>query len=194
MSLNLNIEKLPGPGRRKVPVHFEIVREMGEADLGALATQDVGSTPAPIKRITDRHHSLARLLAAGTTEAEAAMITGYDSSRISILKNSPAFQELLALYRGEVDREFATVLDHMSGLSKDALLELRERMEETPDKFTNGELLRVITDLVDRTVSDGPDHEKLPHVIELVAGDSPPKIPAADKVEADDDGADTSST
>ena len=176
MTLQLNINKLAGPGRPARPIQYEKVRDLNAADLGLLATVDLQMQPPPIKRLTDRHHSLARLLAAGVTEGEAALITGYDKSRISILKNSPAFQELLALRRKEVDTEFATVLDHMAGLSRDALLELRERLEETPEKFSNAELLRVTTDLVDRTQDDGFDDMKLPTRIELVAPD-PSSLP-----------------
>lgn len=165
--LGLNIVNLGGPGRPAKPLEASILRELNEADLELAAVTERHSTPPPIKRITDRHHALARLLAAGTPEGEAALILGYDVSRVSILKQSPAFVELLDLYRSEVDREFATTLDHMAGLSRDALLELRERLEESPDKFSNRELLSVITDMTDRADIDGQD-AKLPTRIEIV--------------------------
>lgn len=166
--LGLNIVNLAGPGRPAKPLEAEIVRPLEIADLELAAVTERRSAPPPLKRITDRHHALARLLAAGTPEGEAALILNYDPSRISILKNSPAFQELLALYRAEVDREFATTLDHMAGLSRDALLELRERLEEDPDKFSNRELLSITTDLIDRADLD-EGTSKLPTRIELVA-------------------------
>lgn len=166
--LGLNIVNLGGPGRPSKPLEAEVVRplEMADLELAAITTRSSG--PPPIKRITDRHHALARLLASGTPEGEAALILGYDVSRVSILKQSPAFQELLDVYRSEVDREFATTLDHMSGLSRDALLELRDRIEEEPEKFSNRELLSIINDMVDRSDTDGQD-AKLPTHIELVA-------------------------
>lgn len=166
MDLGLNIVNL-GPGRPRKPLEATSVRPLVEADLELAATVERHSQPPAIKRITDRHHALARLLAAGTPEGEAAMILGYDNSRVSILKQSPAFQELLALYRAEVDREFATTLDHMAGLSRDALLELRQRLEDEPEKFSNRELLSVVNDMVDRADVDGGD-SKLPTRIELV--------------------------
>jgi len=171
MSLNLNIVDLGGPGRPRKPLDAQVVRPLNAADLELAATVERHSQPPAIKRITDRHHALARLLAAGTSEGEAAMILSYDVSRVSILKNSPAFQELLQLYRSEVDREFATTLDHMSGLTKDALLELRQRIEEDPDKFSHRELLAIVTDMGDRANLDGGD-ARLPTRIELVAGDA----------------------
>lgn len=155
--------------RRPSTLQYEVVREMEEADL-ALLNQVAGIAPTPLKRLSDRHHALARLLASGVPEGEAALILNYDNARISILKASPAFQELLTLYRKEVDREFASVLEHMAGMSKDALMELRERLEETPDKFSNNELLRIVVESVDRTVA-APGlngKENLPTRIELV--------------------------
>lgn len=168
--LNLNIDRAAGPGRRAVPVDAEFVREVTEADLELIATKDAGSVPSPIQRITDRHHALARLLASGVAEGEAALILNYDNSRVSILKNSPAFQELLNLYRSEVDREFASVLDHMSGLSRDALLELRDRIEDNPKDFSHRELLSIVTEMSDRAVNTDPTG-KLPTTVELVAYD-----------------------
>jgi hypothetical protein len=167
MDLGLNIVDLKRSGRPAKPLTAEVLRPMTEADLELALTTERASAPPPLKRITDRHHALARLLAAGTPEGEAALILGYDNSRVSILKQSPAFQELLALYRSEVDREFATTLDHMAGLSRDALLELRQRLEEEPDKFSHRELLAIVTDMVDRADVDGTD-AKLPTRIELV--------------------------
>lgn len=169
MTLNLNIDKLAGPGRALKPVEVELVREITEADLELMAVKPAGSTPPPLKRITDRHHSLARLLAAGNSEADAGYITGYDASRISVLKNSPAFQELLELYREEAKREFTSVLEHMAGISRDAVLELRERLEDTPERFTNNELLKLTVDFTDRTVDRIMDDTAMPTVIELVA-------------------------
>src|SRR6056297_3401108 len=106
MDLGLNIVNL-GAGRPRKPLEAEAVRPLEQADLELASTVERNSQPPAIKRITDRHHALARLLAAGTPEGEAALILGYDNSRVSILKQSPAFQELLDLYRAEVDREFA---------------------------------------------------------------------------------------
>ena len=167
--LDLNIDLAAGPGRRAVPVDFEIVREVTEADVELLAVTPANSKPPAIKRISDRHHALARLLASGMPESEAALTLNYDVSRVSILKDSPAFQELLALYRAKVDTEFATNLDHMAGMSRDALLELRERIEENPEDFSHRELLAIITELNDRAQAGSDNTKHLPTKIELVA-------------------------
>lgn len=175
MTLKLNIDHSLGPGRRALPVSFEVAREVGESDLHLVATQDVGSTPSPLQRITDRHHQLARLLASGTPESEASLICGYDPSRISNLKKSPAFQELLALYRKGAEQKWASTVERMAGVARDALEELSSRLEENPAKFTNMELAKITTELSDRTVGhdNGVEDAGLPTVIELVAGPSP---------------------
>jgi len=170
MSLNLQIDKLAGPGRRAVPLDYEVVRELADLDFQLLASTDRGMVAPDLKKLTDRHHALARLLAAGMTEADACVTLGYCSSRVSIIKQSPAFVELLALYRNEVNREFATNLDHMSGLSRDALLELRDRIEDDPGKFSNRELLSITTDLSDRSLGKVEDGKK-PIRIELTGPD-----------------------
>lgn len=169
MKLDLNIDRAASRGRRALPLNVEVLRPIDDADIAMLETP--GSTPAPaLKRITDRHHSLARLLASGTPENEAAAIVGYGVARVSILKDDPAFQELLTLYRGEVNTQFSTTLEHMAGLSRDALLELRDRMEEEPSKFTNNELRALVTELNDRVArDDSMVLDRLPDIIELTS-------------------------
>ena len=151
MGLDIDITKLAGPGRRKLPLEATVTREISTADLGLLATMDRGSESGELKKIGERHHMVARLLAAGTPPGEVAACTGFSASRISILQNSPAMKELIALYQKEVNAQFSQVLDHMAGLSTDAILTLRERLEENPDDFSVKELIGVAELTLDRT-------------------------------------------
>lgn len=169
MTLKLNINPSVGPGRRTAPVHFEVVRDVNEADLALLAMPGESKAPA-LKKITDRHHTLARLIAQGTSKQDAAAIVGYTLSRVSILLDDPAFKELLSLYRKEAHDKFSSNLDHMRGLSRDALLELRDRIEDKPEKFTNNELRAIVVELNDRVERDDTTRvASLPDMIELVA-------------------------
>lgn len=186
MDLDLNIEHLAvGRGRPRKKLDFEVVREINEADLALISQVPVQSAATGLKKLSDRHHSLARLLASGTPEGEAALITGYDPSRVSILKANPAFGELIEVYRKEVDFEFSTTLQHMAGLSRDAILELRDRMEEDPEKFTNQELRALVSDLTDRVSRDEGTGNKpsFPSIVELVAPES-----GGDSIAAGSDG------
>lgn len=153
--LGLEIEELDfaavvRPGRRSQPVTVSIVRPIRTTDLVLLATER-GVKPEPLKKVTERHHALARLLAAGSSEGEAAAIIGYDLSRVSVLKRDPAFAELISFYRSSVDTEFAATMAQIAGLSKDILLELRERLENEPEGFTNRDLQGLLRDALDRS-------------------------------------------
>lgn len=147
MTLNLNIL---GPGRKPAPLHAVVERELDEADIELLAVSP--APPAPeLKRLGERHHALARALASGLSEGEAGALVGYDPSRVSILKASPAFQELLALYRGAKDAQFAEFHGLLAGLATDAALELRSRLEESPEELSAGQLMEMLRIGADRT-------------------------------------------
>src|SRR5262245_47529587 len=85
LGLNLHLG-----GRAAKPVFAQVTRPLREADL-ALLSSERGIQPVALKRITERHHALARCLATGMSATEASIVTGYSPSRISILKDDPAF-------------------------------------------------------------------------------------------------------
>lgn len=137
-------------GRAERPVTAELLRPLTEADL-ALLSEEKGSAAPPLKRLRDRHHAIARLLAGGMRPGQVAAITGYDVSRISILQDDPAFRELLAFYREDVNSAYLGLHEQLAGLSADAVVILRERYEEDPDQFTAGQLMEMIKLGADRT-------------------------------------------
>ena len=149
--LMLDISNITGRGRRAEPAEILSVRELTREDVTALQSLPRGSEPAPLVRISERHHSLARLLAMGTENHHAARLVGYSESRLSILLSDPSFQNLVESYRATVDQSFAEVADRAAGLSKDAILELQTRLEDTPDDFTNALLLDIAKTMMDRT-------------------------------------------
>lgn len=137
--------------KRPAPVWAVADRELRQADIDLEQSTYKGSEAEPIQRITQRHHMLARMLAAGTSPGEAALFCNYTQSRVSILQQSPAFIELVSLYKREVDEQFTTVIENMADLSADALEELRRRLEDEPDNFSNRELLALADSMLDRT-------------------------------------------
>lgn len=141
-------------GRAPAQISATFVRELEEADVALLAAERGSKAPA-LKRISDRHHALARALASGMGEGEAAIVCGYDISRISILKSDPAFRELLAFYREEKDRAFRSVQDKLAGIAGDALDELQTRLEDEPEKLSVAQLLNIVTMGADRS-GNGP--------------------------------------
>lgn len=126
-------------GRAAKPISAELVRDLTESDLALLATER-GVKPTHVQRITERHHALARCLATGMSAGEAALVTGYTSSRISVLKGDPAFEELIAFYTRAEGVEVQDLQTKMTALAKDTITELQERLELEPEKFSASEL------------------------------------------------------
>ena len=137
-------------GRAAKPVEAEFVRELRESDLPLLKVEKGVDAP-PIKRLRDSHHQLARILATGARPAEASLITGYSSSRISILQADPAFQELLEFYRANENVAAAAVQDRLLTLGLTAVSILQERMEEEPEDMGTGMLLETAKVGLDRS-------------------------------------------
>lgn len=148
--MNLPLDIIRTTGRPQVPLESEVLRPLVAADLELLG-EAKGYTIPPLKRLRDRHHAAARLLAAGKPEGAVAAITGYDVSRISILKNDPAFRELLEFYREDINREYAAMHEQLAGMSLDAAVILREKLEEEPEKLTVNQLLEITKMGADRT-------------------------------------------
>lgn len=141
-------------GRAAVPVTASVVRELDEQDL-LLLQEEKGSKTPPLKRLSERHHSLARCLASGASPGDAAITCNYTPSRVSILLDDPAFQELVAFYRRDVNAQYLGMHEVLAGLSFDAANELRERLEaemQSEEKsMTIGQLTELVKVGADRT-------------------------------------------
>jgi hypothetical protein len=152
--MDLSSELFRTKGRAPKPVVASVVRELDGNDL-LLLGEEKGSKPSALKRITERHHALARNLASGMAESEAATMCGYVISRVSVLKSDPAFKELLAFYREDATRPYRDLHNRLSGLAMDAAEELSLRLEEEPDKLSVGQLVDLTKMGADR-VGYGP--------------------------------------
>lgn len=152
--MELDLDLVRTTGRAPTLITATVVRELAAEDLELLSIEK-GSKPSALKRISDRHHALARAIASGMPDYEAAAVTGYDISRISILKSDPAFEELLSFYRAEKDRAFRSVQDKLAGIASDALDELQTRVEDTPEKLSVNQLMQLVQLGADRS-GNGP--------------------------------------
>lgn len=153
-------------GRAARDVAFAEVRALAETDIALLGAEK-GSKAPPLKRLGDRHHALARCLASGMSDGDAAIACGYVQSRVSILKGDPAFQELLAFYREDTDRAYRDMHERLAGLSRDAVDELHARLEEDMEaeekKIGIGHLLEIAKMGADRT-GHGPQSSQTVNV------------------------------
>lgn len=127
-------------------------RLLEEADLKKLERVRGEQAAIPLtKRMTMRHHSLARCVAAGMPNWEACAITGYKPATVSLLKNDPTFNELVAFYRKNIDKEFVDLHRRLAVVSADALDLLHEKIENAPDELSPGQLMEVVKMGADRT-------------------------------------------
>lgn len=158
-------------GRASRPLTATQVRELDSCDIALLA-EERGVQAPPLKRLSERHHALARCLASGMEDGDAAITCGYVISRVSILKADPAFRELLAFYRQDVNSKYLDMHGVLAGLSLDAAMELRERLEadaQVEDKTMSvGQLIELTKLGADRT-GFGPQSSQLNVNIDLAS-------------------------
>lgn len=149
-SMDLDLPLIRTIGRAQRPLVAVEQREITAEDL-ALLSSERGIEPQPLKRLGERHHALARLLAQGTPPGEASIVTGLTLSRVSILRSDPAFSELVSFYKEKVDLAYSDMHSTLAGLSLDAATTLRDRLEESPEDITIGQLLEITKLGADRT-------------------------------------------
>lgn len=137
-------------GRPAKAVSAEFLRELDAPDLALLGSERGVHAPA-VKQLRDRHHALARALAQGISESECSAITGYSSSRISILKADSSFRELVAHYREVKGSAFADFQERAAAVSIEALNIIADRLEDEPEAVTTGQALEIVKTLADRT-------------------------------------------
>lgn len=145
LGLNLHLR-----GRAAKPLYAEVVRPLRESDL-AMLTIERGTKPSALKKISNRHHALARLLATGVNATEASLVTGITPSRISVLKGDPAFQELMSHYTDLKAEQVADLQERLTTTALVAIDIIQDRLEEEPETFDNPELRELVKLTADRT-------------------------------------------
>jgi len=75
-----------------------------------------------------RHHSVARLLAAGMPEGTVADLTGFDLSYLSTLKNNPSMIELINHYRAPNNAVVEVIAERLRTVGHAALEKLAEEI------------------------------------------------------------------
>lgn len=144
------------PGRRTVaPLTATYVRDLTAEDLIAAGSTTMGYKNAELQTIRNSHHTIARLLAKGTMETEVSIIVGITPSRISVLKGSPAFAELLSYYEDMEEQGYnaarADMHERLAQFGFDSIETLHQRLLDNPDLFSAKELMAAVELVSDRT-------------------------------------------
>lgn len=127
-----------------------------EADVArVLEANDLAKPPAPLfqhlKKITQRHHQVARAIAMGLKNWEIAAATGYSEVRISILKSDPMMKELIKAYTAKQEQIVTSLHEKLVNISLDAADVLQDRLEDKPDEITINQAMAMIELTADRT-------------------------------------------
>lgn len=131
------------------------VRSLTRADLEFLR-QPAAKTS--IKTLKDSHHRLARLVAIGKNNLEIASDTGFSLGRISQLKQDPAFMNLVADYRKDVNDIWRDHVDHMAELAVGNMVKAERHISDALDAADEPDappiplrdLARITADRMDR--------------------------------------------
>ncbi len=156
--MDLELEITRPHGRAVKELFPVVVRELDATDLGLLSVERGVQKPiSNLKRLSERHKNVARLVARGYTNCQVALMTGYTEPTISNLKHDPAFQELQAIYSREVDIDFATADEKLVGIFHDSMDQLRDKLdqsaesEDEKEKLSVGQLLEISKFAADRS-------------------------------------------
>lgn len=151
---DLEIIASTAPRQRGRPATRQLVlsheRDLRESDLAAAASDPhMKVDPVRIKRMSFSHHAAARLVAMGKSNEEIALTTNYATGTISMLKQDPMFQELVAYYASHLEAEFKEFGAKLANLAADTIESLHEDLHE--GKLTPGQKLQVMTQALDRS-------------------------------------------
>jgi len=148
--MNLDLRDLQRPGRPRTADEPKVdAREITEEDLAALAGPR-GHVDAPRKKLRHKHHTLARALATGMTNIQAATIAGYTPQMVVILRNDPAFLDLIDFYASEAGKGFDRLAEQTLRTSAIGLDAIERRLEREADNMKMGELRDTTFGLLDR--------------------------------------------
>lgn len=113
----------------------ELVLTAGDKAAAPIADDD----PTDLKKIREKHHSVARMISSGLTQRMVASLCGYSESYLSVLLNQPAMIELIELYRIQRGASAEVVVEKLKSVGLKAIERLEEKLEA--DELSNQELL-----------------------------------------------------
>lgn len=140
--------------RKPSTPYIKSVRSMTKDDIEALRQP---SSRVRLKKLRDSHHIIARLLVSGLSNREVAQETGYSETRISIIKSSPAMQELIARYRADDDTAWREKRDTFYDYVHSASAKAWRKINEVLDADDENAATEIPVDKLLKIASDGSD-------------------------------------
>lgn len=142
-----------GPGRPRQKPEIYSVEPLTKAEVMSHTPRKVAGRVATFR---DSHHRVARLFAFGMRPGEVAAASGYSLGRVSTLYADPAFQELIAVYRKEIDAGFIEQADeYYATVNSNRVIAARllndKLIESEPNDLTVSQLVAIHSDAADRT-------------------------------------------
>lgn len=101
----------------------------GSSRVAAVSLED----PSSLKRLKEKHHSVARLVASGVSQRLVASFSGYTESYLSVLLNNPAMMELVTVYRMEYGKSAEIIAEKLRSVGTQALERLEDRIPDMDD-------------------------------------------------------------
>lgn len=141
----------------KIPRKIDLgpIEPLTKADLEILR-QPREQAPWQPKTLRDSHHRIARMFAAGLRQREIAEITGYTTTRLGILRRSPAMIELVAEYRKDVHEAWVKAQEGYAEIATSNMIAAERHIADYIDELdAKDELLPVRTALaISRDAAD----------------------------------------
>jgi len=140
------------PADKSQVVEFNYVRELSEADALLIQSGACPATkPTAIQEVRDRHHWIAKLVADGISDIEISAIVGMSPGRVGVLRNDPAFIELVSHYTEVRTALGIDITQRLSYLSGAVTQEMARRLEESPEEISNKDLIKLGEVVLDRS-------------------------------------------
>lgn len=115
-----------------------------------------------LKKLKEKHHSVARLIAGGMTQRMVAAIAGYSESYVSILLDNPSMQELVGFYRTGYQSANEAITERLRRAAGTAV-ELLEAQMQVEGTATDPNILLGVAKLGYDRSGHGPSSQQ--HVI-----------------------------
>jgi len=130
------------------------IRVLARADLSVLLEK---RPQTQLKSLSDGHHRVARAVATGLSNVDVAAITGRTANRIAVLKQDPAFTELVAHYRGIVTADYVQSVDSYMEVATANMLKAETMLgdkldaaQDTGETLPTRDLIAISRDAADR--------------------------------------------